>query len=517
MNSLQTKWFLMFVILKYINCVENDECTVKRTSDRRRICEYNCRYVDFGFENVTCKNLDQMHATANLCSKKCTLTFLGNNNDILRTNSFSLLEKLERVFLNSTGIKTIQSRAFSGSSTIKLVNLADNKISRIPKDTFSQLQNLTFLDLSNNNIEDIEEESFSGCVSLTYIDLSNNSLKKLSSSKFESLLYLQTLNLSRNSLESMDSNWCHHFHSLKNLILDHNRISTVENCTSNFNIDVLSFSNNNITILNGPLFPIKLRKLNLSGNLMKVLKNRPFQLLKNLEFLDISKNKLDNLPFELFVNLKKLSYLDVSFNNLVKINVGVFHGLVSLKFLNLADIETGAFFSTKNLTEIDISGNAITDLDAKTLFKFCSKLAFLNIDGNSFTCSDLSQIFVQAEEKKISIYPGSSYGGTNFLGISCNEDYHGSSNVSKSTNQLENFFENGFKLSSFYKFFESFKQPSRNDNRELIEIQKDFIRNISSAISKILNDFLVEEKKIRRTENTDIYLQKLLSHSREPR
>ncbi|XP_045475698.1 toll-like receptor 4 [Harmonia axyridis] len=328
------------------------------------------------------------------------------------------------------------------------------------------------------------------------------------------------MNLSRNSLETIDSNWCHHFHSLKTLIFDHNKISTVENCTSNFNIDFLSISHNHLKVLNGSLFPINLKKLNLSGNLIRMIENRPFQLLENLEVLDISKNKLENLPFALFVNLKNLTHLDVSFNNFAEINVGVFHGLGHLTFLNLSninlpDIEAAVFFSMENLTEIDVSANGIVDLDTKTLFEFCSKLSHFSIDSNSFTCFDLSQIFMQAKAKNISISTGSSYTKTNILGISCVEEYQEPSNISKSTHQLKNFFDNDFKRSSFYKFFGSYKQSSRDDVKELIKVQKDFLKNITREISNseknILNNFLSEQRNNPNSENTDMFLQKLLT------
>lgn len=509
------KYFIILSLITSIFC--NEECTVVKSPGREiQECDHYCHYVvKDSHENLTCENLDQMHATPSICSDKCTIRFLGYNG-ILRTNSFALVNNLEQVFLNNTMIKTIQSRVFSGAQSIKLINLSSNQIGQIPKNTFSHLSELTFLDLSYNQIREVEEDSFVGCNSLKYIDFSTNHLRNFSSKTLESILQLETLNLSRNSLEIMDSNWCLHFHSLKNLIIDHNKIKSLVNCTSNVNMDILSISNNLLNVLDSSKFPTNLKILDVSANQIAEIKNKPFENLSKLRILNLSKNKLNNLPFELFVNLKNLTHLDVSSNNLMTVNQGVFHGLISLKFLNLSSIDASniegrVFYSAQNLIDIDLTKNNLIDIDIESLFGFCENLQYLRLDGNSFTCTDLSKILLQAEKRNVSTSYGVSYGKTNMNGIECFEDqYDPKSNQS----YVMDFFERDFKKSSFFKYFSAFKQPPQNNFQEFLEIEKELLKNISGTmekwVEKVIEDLTSEREDRRKIEETSRLLQRMM-------
>lgn len=112
----------------------------------------------------------------------------------------------------------------------------------------SELPLLTLLDLSNNKISEIFEKNFFKSTLLQTLNVGRNRIAKIAPKSFEKLLMLKNLDISNNKLESL----------------------TVE-------------------MFGGNLFAAnKLRKLNLSNNLIATLKVNLFALLVNLATLDVS-------------------------------------------------------------------------------------------------------------------------------------------------------------------------------------------------------------------------------------
>ena len=85
----------------------------------------------------------------------------------------------------------------------------------------------------------------------------------------------------------------------------------------------------------------RLRVLNLQLNYLFSLENAEWNQMKNLEYLDLSRNKIVELPSGVF-NLPSLISLNISFNLIGTINNGSFRNLPSLRSLDLSGNPVGS-------------------------------------------------------------------------------------------------------------------------------------------------------------------------------
>jgi Leucine-rich repeat (LRR) protein len=113
---------------------------------------------------------------------------------------------------------------------------------------FSELTLMTFLDLSNNKITEIYVQNFAKSSALQTLNLSENRIKTIAPNAFSKLLALMTLDLSNNKLEAFKSEF--------------------------FGADL--FKEN------------KLRRLNLSNNLLTTLSLNLFKVLVGLSTLEVN-------------------------------------------------------------------------------------------------------------------------------------------------------------------------------------------------------------------------------------
>lgn len=119
---------------------------------------------------------------------------------------------------------------------------------RNPIVCFSDLTTMTFLDLSNNKLTEIYAQNFIKSTSLLTLYICHNRIAKIAPKSFEKMLMLRTMDISDNKLETF----------------------TAEMFGGNL------FAGN------------KLKKLNLSLNLLTTLKASLFALMLNLVTLDLS-------------------------------------------------------------------------------------------------------------------------------------------------------------------------------------------------------------------------------------
>ncbi|KAJ8273443.1 hypothetical protein GJAV_G00101670 [Gymnothorax javanicus] len=155
--------------------------------------------------------------------------------------------------------------------------ITGNHISQIGSESFKGLDNVTTLSLSNNGITELEAKSFSGLHNLLFLDLSGNRLVVIGP---EALKVpgrtLRELNLSRalrSSSAGMDLS-----HLLHQSVLS------------------------------------RLRKLDLSGNMLGTLPSRMFHYLPALRRLLLANNSLAALRNGTFSGLEQLEELDLSRN-----------------------------------------------------------------------------------------------------------------------------------------------------------------------------------------------------------
>lgn len=131
-----------------------------------------------------------------------------------------------------------------------------------------------------------------------------------------------------------------------------------------------------------------LKTLYLAENEISKLPARAFAGLPNLEWLDLSKNKLDDsgLAFDVFKNLTKLKRLNLDGNRLTALPL-LPSSLQELKVNdnNLQELSRHSFRGLSNLLNLEMEGNGFHDGNVSPLsLKPLKKLIYLRLSRNQF-------------------------------------------------------------------------------------------------------------------------------------
>lgn len=157
----------------------------------------------------------------------------------------------------------------------------------------------------------------------------------------------------------------------------------------------LILSNNNLINIKNIQYYKDVTRLALNDNYLIRLESG-INALANLNWLDLTRNRLSELPF---INLKNLNGLGLSENNFDRIPSCVFN-LINLRkfgfFSNRLKVISPLIGNLINLTKLDLSNNHIKALP-KELFGL-KKLTWLNLSNNQIKSVDGINNLVQLEE-----------------------------------------------------------------------------------------------------------------------
>ncbi|XP_039136291.1 receptor-like protein EIX2 [Dioscorea cayenensis subsp. rotundata] len=214
-----------------------------------------------------------------------------------------------------------------------------------------QLHHLKHLDLSMNNFDDSPIPDFIGSFSnLEYLNLSNAGFSGAIPHTFGNLSFLRYLDLSSNyNLQPNDLHWLSGMTSLHHLDLSGGTFPT---CMVGFMSINKSFGNLG-----------SLEKLDLSWN--KFIGGIPESLsnLTNLEYFDLSHNKIGKLPKSIG-RMQKLVYFDLAYNNIGKLP----NSIGRLQNLEIFDVSRNqvqglmpaSIRDLRNMQYLDLSQNMIS-------------------------------------------------------------------------------------------------------------------------------------------------------------
>lgn len=368
------------------------------------------------------------------------LNLKNNHLGVIKENAFETLMQMKYLDLSFNKIEQIAENAFNNVPNIEILNLMGNKLSAFTGNEFSFETKLKQLILSQNEISSLNSKSFMLHPLIVQLDLSFNELTYFPHETISNLRFIKEINLAGNKLHSVGHNYFSNMHylrkidlqnnlitdisesafsnstSLRLILLQKNQISSLsENTFVSLNRLELDVSNNNLSSLPGNIFSrikgLKLESINLSGN---NLRDFPNEALKKqysfLEIVNVSYNKIRNLPpkADILVNVKELdlSYnplsLDVfdeffsdpkSVRTLHIEGVGIpqlpviefpFLMHLNIKGNKIAEISSNVFYKTNMLVKLDISENAIPNLNVN-LLPAISKLSYLrelDLSGN---------------------------------------------------------------------------------------------------------------------------------------
>ncbi|XP_011699700.1 PREDICTED: leucine-rich repeats and immunoglobulin-like domains protein 1, partial [Wasmannia auropunctata] len=233
---------------------------------------------------------------------------------------------------------------FISSSIITCLNLTDNNIENIGNGAFDKLPNLTHLFLSNNRL-------ISGLFNFG----SHNKLQVLIMNKVKNSNYcfnddyisgeypnLEILSLRKNCLHNLQS-LRFPFPKLKMLDLSGNNIRETEFVKLLPNsLYFLDLHNNSLGTLDLNQRSNKLFALNLNNNRFNSIKNwfewdsgLSLLNLKDLQYLSVSENEIDNIDSNAFQDNNELLYLNLSSNYIKYLHPKTFANLQYLKTLDL--------------------------------------------------------------------------------------------------------------------------------------------------------------------------------------
>eukprot|EP00057_Strongylocentrotus_purpuratus_P021347 XP_011675821.1 PREDICTED: toll-like receptor 3 [Strongylocentrotus purpuratus] len=224
------------------------------------------------------------------------------------------------------------------------------------------------LDIGRNQLSSLYNGSFCGLKSLIDLNLSVNKITSLPRGSFACAEKLESINLSLNDIAVLDPQWFDGNHCLSTLRLYQSNIHEIKTVPWNAtNLQTLNLANNNLISVN----------------------RNTFVGLRNLKFLDLSRN---HNPLDISVDaFEETSSLEkIIMKDLVKFTMTAFQDLQKLRNLNLASnyitvIEKQLFSRTSSLQYLYLQNNQISTIDSFTLLP--TSLKVLIIANNPFTCT----------------------------------------------------------------------------------------------------------------------------------
>ena len=111
--------------------------------------------------------------------------------------------------LERNDIRTLQTHAFNGLSSLKTLSLkgypssnsSNSRIEHIEPNAFVGLNNLEYLNLANNHISELQTDTFQGLNSLKGLELRSNNIETFEAGCFGGLTNLEWLHLGEISLD----------------------------------------------------------------------------------------------------------------------------------------------------------------------------------------------------------------------------------------------------------------------------------------------------------------------------
>jgi Leucine-rich repeat (LRR) protein len=272
--------------------------------------------------------------------------------------------ELEILYLYQNNIETIETIPFNTLYSLKKLHLFSNKITQIKIGNFIHLVKLEELKLDKNEIGTFEINTFTGLENLKVLDMSANKIEELENRVFHSLKSLKKLDLHLNDINQIEPNAFIDLPNLSYLNLDSNKIVSLEDIQFNQNLSELSIQYNMLSNLD-EINSKELKSLKIANNLIQTI--RSINSLANLEYLDLSQNRLIKIEANSFKSLKKLKYLNLSGNKLDLESV----------------FNNASYFKSQMLLEIlDFSFNEIKYLDSNVTFQQLTSLKALNLSNN---------------------------------------------------------------------------------------------------------------------------------------
>uniref|UniRef100_UPI00398ED3EF extracellular matrix protein 2 n=1 Tax=Pristiophorus japonicus TaxID=55135 RepID=UPI00398ED3EF len=269
------------------------------------------------------------------------ITINCNNAKLTQIPPLSDLE-LKNLYLAGNSITTIPAGSFNGFPNLKWIDLSRNKIlsSSIDRAAFKNLKKLERLHLdgnlllrippqlprtlielkvNENLLQQLEEESFHGPCKIVNLEMEGNQLSEsnVQPLAFRPLMRLAYLRLGRNKFRILPHGLPP---SIEELYLEHNEIEEISEVSLNktTKLNVIDLRNNKLDeTMIAPSAWIKLKNLEFLDLSYNKIIHVPSYLPKGLLYLILIHNQIERIPGFVFAHMEPgLEFLYLSFNKL---------------------------------------------------------------------------------------------------------------------------------------------------------------------------------------------------------
>ncbi|CAL2032446.1 unnamed protein product [Caenorhabditis brenneri] len=343
----------------------------------------------------------------------------NNRIDVLRTNTFdeTQLNNLQFLYLDNNQIPYV---ALNDLKMLQSIDLEGNNITHLMDTNEVTFESEMKVILRNNKIRRLDKNSFRSFRKIRELDISYNQIQTVEDSSFETVGHMQSLDLSFNKIAYLPRGMLKNFaKTLKTLKLAENMVhATPEALRDLRNLTHLNLNGNKLNRIDGDVLrgcKETLVELFIANNFLEHIPHGVLSGMKQLEHLDISKNKILSLKkpssllsitadetssvrrlnlagnrinnmsdIHIFENMPFLTYVDVSFNRIRFISPRVFEKLNNLESLFLQNNQLSHFpslFRLEKLRHLMLDNNQIQKIDNFSLADL-PKLQHLSLAGN---------------------------------------------------------------------------------------------------------------------------------------
>lgn len=334
-------------------------------------CRQREHLIDCDIHGVTIKKPNQYEFKVacpfqNSYNRVRKIVFEKSKVEFLPKTLFNTLRNVQKAQINHVTLKSLHPEAFLYAKYLETLDLSYNLLKLLGPREFKGATALRILDLNSNQIHFIDDAAFDGLSALETLALKRNQLKYISSSTLAPLILLKKFDLSENYLTKILQEFCNN-RSLVELKLDSNGLQDLK-CRDAY-----------------------IESLSLSGNQLNHIPTDTFLVIKGLSKLDISYNLVNNPNFALLNDNITLKHLNLSYNGIKSLNENSFINLVNIKILDVSHNQLEVFdvfiiTHLKNLEGLYIEGNSLVHFDFLNLKNTFSKLKFISIADNKWTC-----------------------------------------------------------------------------------------------------------------------------------
>ncbi|CAK1546169.1 unnamed protein product [Leptosia nina] len=318
----------------------------------------------------------------------------------LKSDLFPPKVKIINLQISQSNIDTVNQNAFTSlRDSLASLSIISGKLKRIPQESFSQLHNIETLDLQLNEINEIHANTFQN-LKLNKINLKGNKIENISENAFHYLEETLTeLDITENFLYIFPLKPLENLRKLSSLRLAWNKIESIPN---NLNVTIerlysLDLSSNVLTRIEKNWLNCvpNIKTLTVFSNQIKHIDDEAFYSLRNLETIDLSRNKLNNrinhIGKETFDNLIKMKILDLSYNEIISLDFEMSSLPVKQIRLNhnsITIIQSDSLKALPNLSDLDMNSNFLTWEDVTQIQ--IPGLKSLVLSNNNFTLLEVT-------------------------------------------------------------------------------------------------------------------------------